>query len=210
MRQIELEIQDRLEEIEEASLFVTPLIRSTMSIDEITVEIRETFIRVAEAFEGLEELPGNRGHWHDQFARSLKSKLGIPYCQAYLEYCMLLTSIYCGIPDPFTSNTAGTRAYYKWAKKEGLARKKPARGFGVVWANGDSGLGHSGIVIGGEKKYYTMEGNTSNPLDKWREGRWIMRKEHTLSRVGEAITSGRWLLGFVDTDEAIRNALLRR
>lgn len=166
-----------------------------------------TFMKVAYAFEGLEEEKGNRGYWHDIFARELNAPLGIPYCQAWVEYVAKLTATFLEVNDPFPSNTASSQNFFEWAKKNNLVSNEPDFGAIVVWRDGKSWRGHVGIVTThDDSHFYSIEANTSNPLSQWRDGRYIMMKKHSLKRIGQ-ISEGRWIRGFVDTKKAyeIRN-----
>lgn len=159
----------------------------------------KTFMNVAYAFEGLEELPGNRGFWHDQFARSINQPLGIPYCMAWIDFVAKTAASFMEVEDPLPANTASSQSFFEWAKRKHLLAMSPDFGHIAIWRDAKSWKGHVGIVTTefDKKQFYSIEANTSSPLSQWRDGRYVMIKSHPYTRVGQ-IAKGRWLRGFVD------------
>jgi hypothetical protein len=165
--------------------------------------VMQTFMQVAYAFDGLEELPGNRGYWHDKFARQVHSGLGIPYCMAFVDFVAQMTAQFLGVKDPFPIDTASSQSFFEWGKKNDLVTMSPDFGHIAVWRDGKSWQGHVGILTTdfGDNKFHSIEANTSNPLSQWRDGRYVMVKEHSFKRIGQ-IAEGRWLRGFINTQKA--------
>ncbi|HOJ04105.1 MAG TPA: hypothetical protein PK916_08880 [Bacteroidota bacterium] len=182
-------------------------------LGEVVTRVREQWLRVLDVFEGLREQRGNRGYWQDRFNRGVKTALGSAYCHAFIEWTVAYTAELVGIPDWIKANTASSQNFFAHAQKNGLITLSILVGAVAIWRNGMTWQGHVGAVRVIEymketpSGFFSTEANTSNPISKWREGEWILRKRHTLGRVGAALKEGRWLRGFFDTDKAIENVL---
>lgn len=154
---------------EEASL--DALERSQPAADRFV----ESFCKNAEHFDGLKELPGNRGKEIDAWLMDLGVQKGSPWCMGFVQAMAKKTAKDYRVPDPLKPDTAhcltlwrGVPAEWKHGPQDGR------RGDIAIWDHGNDS-GHTGIVLGyGAGLYTTIEGNTND--DGSREGYEVCKR----------------------------------
>lgn len=152
--------------------------------------VRAAITDVTRAFLGVRELgTSNSGYWIQKFLKSVGLGEGHPWCMAYVQWCYWFVSEIWNMSDLLPRNTGSTQGCWLWAKELDLVHSDPERvsvGDIVIWRNGLTAEGHTGIIIQvhrevGDDRITTIEGNTNAAHSRdggqaaehiWSVGRW--------------------------------------
>lgn len=167
--------------------------------------LRGAIIATAEAFDGIREIKTtNTGHWINKFHRDIGLDPGLYWCLMYVQYVYKWACSIWDLPDILPYNVAGTQRLWDWAEREGLvgvAAEEFGYGDIVIWRNGMTSGGHTGIVVyRDDSQYATMEGNVGA---NWRDGGGVERRVQPYDKwgtVGVPREHDRWTRGVIKFD----------
>jgi len=135
--------------------------------------------RLADRERIVEDLGANRdsGGWIAKFLKAAGAPPGLPWCAAFVTYCLLEAGWQ---REQLPKYPASTWWWWHWAKDRNLLRwvwRDAKRGDLFVWNNGK--VGHIGWIVECRKAgpwYWvrTIEGNSND--DGGREGTRIVRR----------------------------------
>lgn len=155
-------------------------------------DARNLLIYVAEACVGIKEEGGfNKGLYIEEIQKTVGNKAQQePYCMATVQTWLAYVENKTGIISPIF---ASEHCMTTWRKTSTTKRVKkiPAPGAIIIWKNGDTDSGHTGIVSdfqGVNKNFESIEGNTGS--DNMREGDGIYIKQRNKIKNGKLVIQG--------------------
>lgn len=172
----------------------------------IREHVRGALLMTAEAFVGVREIKTtNTGHWINKFHKAIGLNPGLAWCLMFVQYVCKWTSDIWSLPDLLPFDVAGTQRLWEWAAKRGLVTTKASEfDFGdiVIWRNGMSDKGHTGILRFPRfilNEYETIEGNVGA---SWRDGGGIEIRRQAYDQWGPIglKNDGRWTRGAIRFD----------
>ena len=155
-------------------------------------DARNLFIYVAEACVGIKESGGNnKGLYVVEIQKTVDNKdQSEPWCMAAVQTWLAYVEKKLGVKSPiFNSEHCMTT----WRKTPLAQRVKkiPAPGAIIIWKNGSTDSGHTGIVTdfqGDKKNFESIEGNTGS--GNMRDGDGIYIRQRSKVKNGSLVIQG--------------------
>jgi len=150
---------------------------------------KRLLIREAQRWEGIKEVGGdNKGQVVEMLQKAVDGKAqGEPWCLGFAQFCIQQIDLEFDAIMMCSSNHANLPATEHcmtlWNGVDHIKQTQtPEPGCLVVWAFGDTGNGHIGIVteVNGDT-FKTIEGNTSDGAGINREGNGVYSRERKLT-----------------------------
>ena len=155
-------------------------------------DARSLFIHAAEACVGIKESGGNnKGLYVVELQKTVDNKAqSEPWCMAAVQTWLAYVEHKTGVKSPiFNSEHCMTT----WRKTPTAKRVKkiPAAGAIIIWKNGNTDSGHTGIVKdfqGDKKNFESIEGNTGS--GNMRDGDGIYIRQRSKVKNGSLVIQG--------------------
>lgn len=188
--------------------------RNLYGIDDLTrycpteAQTVTALVEVAKCYADVKEIgASNKGWMVTRMTRRLGLRGALPWCAIWVDQVYWDVSSMFGMPDLLPYNTAGTQQLYARAERDGcatIAIELVGVGALVVYADGDSGQGHTELLIGrSDTAYDSMGGNTTDDDEINREGNQVGVhrgvKWHRYGPIGVP-RSKRWTRGFIPAE----------
>ena len=155
-------------------------------------DARSLLVFAAEACVGIKEEGGNnKGLYIVELQKTVDGKAGSePYCMAAVQTCIAYVERKLGITSHLFSSE---HCMTTWRKTSAAKKVKrvPARGAIIIWKNGKTDAGHTGLVLdyqGEGKKMTTWEANTGS--GNMRDGDGIYIKQRSKNKDGKLVVQG--------------------
>lgn len=158
--------------------------------------LHDALIAEAEKWIGVRESGGaNKGPEVEMFQKAVDGKAqGESWCMAFVQFCLMKVEANLGIR---TNVYHSEHCLTVWNKTDNeLHRMTPQPGYIVIWRNGKTTSGHTGIVskINEDgKTIETIEGNTGDGQGVVREGDGVYRRKRNRQPLGEM-----QIVGYID------------
>lgn len=151
----------------------------------------DDMVKEASKWVGVHELLGSPGKGVNAFRKAVDdSAVGEPWCCAFIQYCARSVGLRNGTESTLYPTELCLTMWQKTPQEYRIQR--PIPGSIIVWNYPGTIRGHTGIVVGVDKKGYvnTIEGNTATP--GWANDRGVNRKVRAIEG-SESMT----VLGFL-------------
>lgn len=147
---------------------------------------REKMIKLAEFFEGVQELPTNRGYATELFQKAVDGVAqGEPYCMGFLQYLKNLVEDAFNVKSEVFESEHCLSVWKHSPPRLKLVR--PEVGSWMIFRKGETSQGHAELVISLSATglgVWTIGANTSREGGDPREGDGVFRRYRSLSGVG--------------------------
>lgn len=155
-------------------------------------EARNLLIYAAEACVGIKEEGGNnKGLYIVELQKTVDSKAGQePYCMAAVQTWIAYVEKKLSVKSPIFSSEHCMTVFRSTSKVQRVKRT-PAPGAIIIWKNGSSDSGHTGLVLdfqGDKRQMETVEANTGS--GNMRDGDGIYIKQRSKARDGKLVVQG--------------------
>ncbi len=155
-------------------------------------DARSLLVFAAEACVGVKEEGGNnKGVYIVEIQKTVDGQAGSePYCMAAVQTWIAYVEKKLGVVSHLP---ASEHCMTTWRKTSAAKKVKtiPARGAIIIWKNGNTDAGHTGLVMDyqcGFKKMLTLEANTGS--ENMRDGDGIYIKQRSKIKDGRIVIQG--------------------
>lgn len=155
-------------------------------------DARNLFIYVAEACVGIKEEGGyNKGLYIEEIQKTVGNKAQQePYCMATVQTWLAYVEYKLEVTSPIFASEHCMTTWRKTPTKHRV-KKIPAPGAIIIWKNGDTDSGHTGLMLdfqGTNKNFESVEGNTGS--DNMSDGDGIYIKQRNKVKNGKLVIQG--------------------
>lgn len=153
---------------------------------------RNLFIYAAEACVGIKEEGGNnKGLYIVELQKTVDGSADQePYCMAAVQTFIAYVEKKIGVTSPIYASEHCMTVFRNTPKTQRVV-SIPAPGAFIIWKNGSSDSGHTGLVLdfqGVNKKMKTLEANTGS--GNMRDGDGIYIKQRSKIKDGKLVVQG--------------------